>query len=798
MCFSPVIGPIGHAKAAQTTTNDALRQEAGCTDFNSSSVSNCLVVVAYYAMYVFPSWLMGITANLFNGLIGIALSSQMYSNSKFIENAWSIVRDFANLFLIFILLFIGISIILGLHIGGESPKKMLVSLIIMGLLINFSLFFTEVVIDTSNVLGLLFYNQITATANYEPIIQNSITGIDEKDVSGSMIQAFKPQAFNDPTFYASLRTLDSKGNNTVDPSITFTFIIIVGIILLVAAWTFFVAGLSFLGRLVGLWIAIIFAPFAFVTYIVPSLRHIEGIGFDNWLSTLIETAFAAPIFMFFIYLISLITKNSFISNFDPTKETTISLKILFIVIPMMIIMILLLQARKYVEKASGQLGQLAIAGGKLALGAAGAVAFGTVAKAGVQGIGRIGSNIANRPAMDKRDGESRAGYFLRRQASLLGYYKPGGNKEKGSGAGDKASTPPAAGEKTNTAPEGEHQIPINDAAIRNLYGPASSTAAPGTALNYSFTPAQRALLMADGRQVTEPGSSRAGGGLGSEAEAIRQRKLAGTTTTNNAGAPLPGTASNTGAPGAAAPTTAGTAGGGHGETGGHGAGTTSTGNLSLKDRAAMDKGLAIPKIKAMQWLSKSSFDVRNTKLMGLLSKAMGVNFGKGTAGGYEAWRNRQVAKKQKFADSLKMSHAEKALLDRTRQELKDEEEKIRHDIQHAGDVAGRDQKDIDKDIRRELATNSKVVGLRGQVHSQEKVEKNRARNYANIVDGGWGAGKWARSAGFYQEHHLEAGNKIRSGAPIDAEALKKVLVGGSSGGGGGHGGGGHGGGGGHH
>ena len=75
-----------------------------------------------------------------------------------IKDGWTLVRDLLNLVFIFILLFAAISTIL--QYGGFEIKKVLPSLIVVALLVNFSMMIAKMVIDASHIFAWEFYNQI--------------------------------------------------------------------------------------------------------------------------------------------------------------------------------------------------------------------------------------------------------------------------------------------------------------------------------------------------------------------------------------------------------------------------------------------------------------------------------------------------------------------------------------------------------------------------------------------------------------------------------------------------------------
>lgn len=422
----------------------------------SIDVGGCLVSISYYLFYVVPSLLLIVSANFFNAIIAISLSSTLFAKSTFIPTAWAVVRDLSNLFFILILLYIALQIILDL---GHDAKKMIVKVIIIALLINFSMFFTQVVIDSSNILALIFYNKLEvdtkkadgSTRDYTKITKEGI----ERDLSGAMVDAFNPtsqltwnnffKAARDPAGqFTRVGTAGEKGecwikgiiplkefglwtkdectsyakytpsgtdwysvavNTNPDKSkslaqipsgIMLGLILVTGAVMLFASYCFFVAGVSFMGRFIELWILIIFSPFAMMSYSVPFLEKVEYIGWDNWLKRLFAVSFMAPIFMFFLYFIFLLLKEGLFGNLingEGIVET-----MLLIVIPAMIILILLLQATKFAKKGSGAFGEILMTGTKLVGGLALGAATGGAAMLGTRAIGGLGGAGLNKAA----------------------------------------------------------------------------------------------------------------------------------------------------------------------------------------------------------------------------------------------------------------------------------------------------------------------------------------------------------------------------------------------------------------
>lgn len=411
---------------ANTAPQDGLGHNLpACIDLTNFNMGGCLVNLFYFLLVAIPSWLLILSGMFFDSIVAITLNSSTLAGSNFIPEAWGVVRDLSNIFFIIVLLFIAFQMIL--DIGGHDAKKMIVKVIIMALLINFSMFFTKVVIDSSNVLALVFYNKltITTTKNKEPEKYIPITNVPgEKNISTAIASAFNPSKLLSQDFFkqAKERTvvgMPGPGTYLIGTVIPFYsisqwvgyfipqyevpiplmlgIILVSGLIMLFATYTFFVAGFCFLSRLIELWILIIFSPFAFMSFTLPIFERIDYIGWDAWWKRLLAVSFMAPIFMFFLYFIFMLINANIFGNLArdvETKQTTAE-TVLFVIIPALTILILLLQATKFAKKASGALGETLMKMGSVGLALAGGVAIGTTAKLGQGLIGRYARTKAD-------------------------------------------------------------------------------------------------------------------------------------------------------------------------------------------------------------------------------------------------------------------------------------------------------------------------------------------------------------------------------------------------------------------
>src|SRR3989338_8254606 len=113
-----------------------------------------------HTIFIVAPRLLAAVANVFNYVLGMTLDNANYSAVGAIKEGWAFSRDVVNLFFIFILLFIAIATIL--QIESYGAKKLLVWLVLVALLVNFSLIASQFIIYATNSLGILFYQSISA------------------------------------------------------------------------------------------------------------------------------------------------------------------------------------------------------------------------------------------------------------------------------------------------------------------------------------------------------------------------------------------------------------------------------------------------------------------------------------------------------------------------------------------------------------------------------------------------------------------------------------------------------------
>ncbi len=285
---------------------------------------NCTVfpVTAWLAEMAFAAAgaILTLCGVLLNGTMVATLNiKQIVDATTAIGVAWRTIRDFSSIFIIFLLLYASIKMILGLK--DANLGSLIKSIIVAGVLINFSLFFTKLAVDTSNIISLSFYNAIAPG-------QGS-TGVAATNSFNGMISS----AFNDGgisnVFMQSLSITNIVGSKSAvgapnsggDPNVnrTITLAYAGGVVLMLgAAFSFLFAAGAFAVRIGILILLMAFSPIYFIAMIFPQAKQYA----DRWRDTLIAMCLFMPVYLFLMYVaVSIINDPNFF-NFARMSTTT--------------------------------------------------------------------------------------------------------------------------------------------------------------------------------------------------------------------------------------------------------------------------------------------------------------------------------------------------------------------------------------------------------------------------------------------------------------------------------------------
>lgn len=372
--------------------------ECGWTEFGCQMMERVLPGVANMVLKL-TSLLTGLAAIILNGVIfhTVVNVSKNYAEIDSISTTWKVVRDIANMGFIFVLLYAAIKTIIG---AGGDDKKLIVNVVVVAILINFSLFFTRVVIDISNILALTFYDAIAPNAlNIEANWTN------QAGLSNAFMQ------------HLNLQTLWQAPD--LNPATIITVGVMGSIMLIIAAFVFFAVSLLFIIRYVVLILVLVLSPIAFVAYILPS-----GTGIDKyrkqWVDALIGQSFFAPIYFMLTWvtlnILSGITKSfGQSSSVIDSKNASVGLggigsviggtlnsgafvMIINFIIVIVLLITSLIVAKSWADRAGGGINKLT----SWATGAAGGAAMGGLGWAGRSTVGRFGDARANNQDLKDR------------------------------------------------------------------------------------------------------------------------------------------------------------------------------------------------------------------------------------------------------------------------------------------------------------------------------------------------------------------------------------------------------------
>ncbi len=212
-----------------------------------------------------------------------AILNKIFSDSdsdKALYNMWIFIRDILNLLFIFVLLFSAFATIFQVQKYHLLKSNILVMIIIMALLVNFSWPISRAVMDSGNVLMFYLLDELVVAPTDEP--------------KGEYFFG----ALSDGTGLINTISLDGKDQQDLYDRATVTDQIVAGIFLMLFAITFFAIAAIFLIRIVVFIILLIFSPIGFAAAIFPGTRKFS----DMWWDELLKWTFIGPFMVFMVYI----------------------------------------------------------------------------------------------------------------------------------------------------------------------------------------------------------------------------------------------------------------------------------------------------------------------------------------------------------------------------------------------------------------------------------------------------------------------------------------------------------------
>lgn len=195
-------------------------------------------------------------------------------NIPVVNIMWSLMKNFVNLFFILILVIMAFATIFDLK--KYSIQSLLVRLVVVALLINFSLLIGQTVISTGDFVTHVFLEQIENT-NPGGIGVNAMKGLDLQDMIGTRGD----------------QITDNLASKVSEVLITGIFAII---FIIVALFVFIVVALFVLIRIPVLWFLLILSPIAWLGLILPGTQG----WWKDWWKHFISWVFFPPVYVFFL------------------------------------------------------------------------------------------------------------------------------------------------------------------------------------------------------------------------------------------------------------------------------------------------------------------------------------------------------------------------------------------------------------------------------------------------------------------------------------------------------------------
>lgn len=324
-----------------------------------------------------------------------------------VNNLWVIIRDLFNLLFIFGLIYSGFKIILDAN--DSASKKNIVTIVMAALLINFSLYASQIIVDFANVATYQIFQLMAAPEG------ETFFGVPTKNVSDSFIYLSGVDTLGTNDQKAVL--LSEVGAQTGEAEVNnIGSAILLGLLFclfyIVLGFVFAACAALLFTRFFTLTVLMIFSPMMFLGWVLPGLKSHT----NKWWDKFTNQALVGPALLFMIYL-SLRALQGIGSTGQDGGLIAVSLYL--------IIVTAFLWASLKVANSLGAYGAAqAISMGqnlaKSARGYAGGAVFGGVARLGRSTAGRYFQNKADSDEWKKAAANSRWGRLKWKVASKVG------------------------------------------------------------------------------------------------------------------------------------------------------------------------------------------------------------------------------------------------------------------------------------------------------------------------------------------------------------------------------------------
>lgn len=252
-----------------------------------------------FLLLTLSSFILGIAGTVFNWVVirTVFQFALYFGTSAGMLVAWGVLRDIANIALLFGFIFVGIATILNTQsVEGYTAKRALPRLIIFAVLLNFSLFATQAIIDVANGFSSVFATYAGQEQCDQGVSSKGKDGQSQADcanlgISSKILEAAGMHQILPKDFDAISKAWEAPYTYTV-------MLIMLSLMVTVTAMVLIAATIMLVVRVVVLSLLMVTSPIGFAGMAIPSLQKIA----QDWWHKLINQAFFAPLFLLMIFV----------------------------------------------------------------------------------------------------------------------------------------------------------------------------------------------------------------------------------------------------------------------------------------------------------------------------------------------------------------------------------------------------------------------------------------------------------------------------------------------------------------
>lgn len=332
---------------------------------NEGSFYQAIILGVGNIIFSISAFLSSTAVQILSAVTNLEFLKQSITQEPIFLSSWSTVRDFSNMFIV--LGFIAVGIAFALRMGELGSKKILTSLVLVALLINFSPILVGIAIDASNI-----------TTGYFTATSGGATALEfDKAINNVIKDYIKSSSGSGGGGATTGDTAAPSGDPVMNQ---FSAVITAAFFCLLIAYTYLVLSALFIARYAMLIILFVLSPLAFVCFIFPFTKKY----WSMWWEQLLNWSFIGVSLSFFLY----ISYNMLIAT-TTASGGSVNRTLMDFLMPC----VFLIVGCKVAKKTSA-MGASAVMG--LATGAAG-FAMGAAGKAGMSTL----KGLANKTGISK-------------------------------------------------------------------------------------------------------------------------------------------------------------------------------------------------------------------------------------------------------------------------------------------------------------------------------------------------------------------------------------------------------------